>query len=238
MAGLAKTNDTGDDKVTKWIWVDSNHYVDVLQTLVEKNLIDKEDSYNPQKLSYFKVTTKRENVEKIQDAIRDMNEAWFPQGMSYPTQDYTPKARLASTTPLAAKLEGDPQTPTVTIELTYTYECLAGAVIKPLVAELIKGLKKAPPYDSEEKVKGVLYRVTVNENPREFVFKPTLQDPKPVTSAIIVSANAIDFHSDNPDAENDVYKILNDMKAEKIIPCLDSCEIEKKSSEAKGKDKK
>ncbi|XP_019857573.1 PREDICTED: uncharacterized protein LOC109585865 [Amphimedon queenslandica] len=210
MAGLAKTNDAGDDSVTQWLWVDSKHKDHVLKHLVSKKLIDEKDTRNPQTLSYFKVTTKRENVEKIQDAIRDMstvrdmNTVWFPQGMSYPTEDCTPKARLASTTPLAAKLDDDSQPATVTIELTYTYGCLDGTSIEPIVAELIKRLKTRSVYKSEEFAKGVVYKVTVNESPREFVFMPALQHTPPI---IIVSADIEGFCPSKPDAENDVYEI-------------------------------
>ena len=109
MARLAKTNDAGDDSVTKWVWVDSHKQDDLLQTLIGNNLIDKQDMYHPQTLSYFKVTAKRENIEKIKETIQDLNVTSFSQNESFnPSQDWAPKARLASSAPLAAKLKDDP----------------------------------------------------------------------------------------------------------------------------------
>ena len=108
MAGLVKTNDAGVEIVTRWIWVDSKKRDAVLQSLIVDNLIEKQDAYNPQTLSYFKVTTTRENIKKIEEAIKKFNMTSRPQDEPFnPPQDWGPSARLAPSTPLTAKLDDD-----------------------------------------------------------------------------------------------------------------------------------
>ena len=105
MAGTAKTNDTGDDTVTRWIWFDSRKQGNLIQNLIEENLIEEQDTYNTKTLGYFKVTTKRENMKKIQEAIAKFNTSQIEPFI--PNQDDPPKARLAPSTPLDAKLDDD-----------------------------------------------------------------------------------------------------------------------------------
>ena len=107
MAGTAKTNDTGDDTVTRWIWFDPRKQGNLIQNLIEENLIEEQDTYNTKTLGYFKVTAKRENMKKIQEAIAKFNTSQIEPFIPY--QDDPPKARLAPSTPLDAKLDDGKQ---------------------------------------------------------------------------------------------------------------------------------
>ncbi|XP_019857576.1 PREDICTED: uncharacterized protein LOC109585868 [Amphimedon queenslandica] len=210
---LAKTNSSGDDTVTRWIWVDSHKQGDLIKSLIKNNLIEEQDISNTKTLGYFKITAKRENMKRIQDAITKFNQSSQIEPL-IPNQDTPPKARLASATPLDAILD-DNSIPTVNIELTYTYGCIDDE--KTMACHLVERLKAISLYQNQ--LPNLECNVQFIQKPREFVFKPDLQaDIKPT---ITVSACCTNFGDSQPENNNvvvgDVYDILANLFQEYVI---------------------
>ena len=100
MAGLAKTNDAGDETVTQWLWVNSNHKDKLLKELTDDDLIQKPHPYSDVKtLLYFKITTSRENIRKVKDKIKDFNISLQDESLG-PVQKLKHEARLEDCNPM------------------------------------------------------------------------------------------------------------------------------------------
>ncbi|XP_019855129.1 PREDICTED: uncharacterized protein LOC109584010 [Amphimedon queenslandica] len=221
MAGLAKTNDAGDETVTQWLWVNSDHKDKLLEELTDNDLI--QTSCPDKTLSYLKIITSREKIGKIKDKIRHFN--ILQNEMFGPVQELKTEARLEDCNPMeVVPANTINETPTFYITLQCSYGCVTDELAERIATELIEELQKNTIYQRKD----LVFKITVNQDPHELVF--TANGRWWTMPIITVSAHVENFGEPPPESpEDDVFEIMKKWCQDKYLV---------KSSKDKDKSKK